>query len=240
MRFRGTLVLLVAVLGLGVYLYYYEYKGAEQRDKAKQEENRIWKFESSTVQQIDLISPDGHIAAVRSGEKEWKLTSPLAVEADAEELNRLAGSASDISRESVLEANAPDLSRFGLQPPQVALHVKTKDGKEYKLRFGNNNPTGNSTYAAVEGRNEVVLVASYTAGTFKKKPDDLRNRNVLTFEQSEAVALSIQSEKGSLQLAKENDKWWLQGQEKWAADSSSVSKGLLEIEAGLSEMSSSL
>ena len=51
MRFRGTLVLLVVGLALGAYVYFYEYKGAPKREEAKQQENRIWKFDSSTVQQ---------------------------------------------------------------------------------------------------------------------------------------------------------------------------------------------
>ncbi len=83
-----------------------------------------------------------------------------------------------MSRESVVEPNAADLSRFGLNPPQVSLQVKTNDGKDYKIRFGNNNPTGNSTYAAVEGKNEVMLVANFLASSFqqdrRRTPQPLR------------------------------------------------------------------
>ncbi|MCI0439470.1 MAG: hypothetical protein L0177_10095, partial [Chloroflexi bacterium] len=48
------------------------------------------------------------------------------------------------------ESAASDLSGFGLNPAEVSLQFKTKDGKEYKIRFGSNNPTGSSTYAALE------------------------------------------------------------------------------------------
>lgn len=87
MRFRGTFILLIICAALGGYLYFYEYKGGEKRDKAKQEENRLWKLESSSIQQIDLISPAQHIIAVRSGDKEWRITSPRALDADSDELN---------------------------------------------------------------------------------------------------------------------------------------------------------
>jgi hypothetical protein len=223
MRFRGTLVLLLICAGVAGYLYFYEIKGGEKREKAKQEENRIWKVDSSAIQQIDVITPEEHLTAVRTGEKDWKLTAPRALDADSDELGRIASSAAEINRESVLEPNAADLSKFGLNPAQVSLQFKTKDGKEYKIRFGNSNPTGSSTYGALEGKNEVFLIANYTASTFKKKLEDLRNHSVLGFEQPEAQTVDLKSEKGDVSLVKENDKWWIQGKERWAADSSSVS-----------------
>jgi len=225
MRFKGTAVLLLVALGVGAYVYFYEIRGTERRDKAKQEESRIWKVESSSIQEIALTSAassNQRIAATRSGEKEWKITSPRPLDADSEELNRIATSAAEVNRESVVEANAPNLSVFGLEPAQTKLEFKTKDGKEYRIRFGNNNPTGSSTYAALEGKKEVFLVANFLATTFNKKVDDLRNRAVLSFDQFEARSLDLKSEKGALQLVKDSDRWWLQGKERWAADSSGV------------------
>ena len=232
MRFRGTFVLLILCAALGAYVYFYEIKGGEKREKAKQEENQIWKVESNTLQQIDLTTPELHITADRIGEKEWKLTAPRPLDADAEELNRLASSASDISRENVVEPSATDLARFGLNPPQVALQFKTKDGKEYRIRFGNNNPTGNSTYAALEGKSEIFTVASYVASNFRKKLDDLRNRAILNFEQFETQSADLITSKGAVQLIKENDRWYLQSKERWAADTSAVNSILGALSSG--------
>lgn len=222
MRFKGTLVLLLLCASFGGFLYFYEIKGGEKREKAKQEEKQLWKVESSAIQQIELLYPDQRVTGVRTGEKQWKIAFPRELEADSEEFNRLASSAADISRESVVEANAADLSQFGLQPAEISLQFKTKDGKEYKVRFGRNNPTGNSTYAALEGKNEVFLVPSYTTSGFKKKLEDLRNHSILSFDQFDVQSLDLQSEKGSVQLVKENDHWWIQGKEKMGADSSAV------------------
>ncbi len=232
MRFRGTFVLLIICALLGGYLYFYEIKGGEKREKAKQEENRLWKVESSSIQQMELIFPSQHITVVKAGDKEWNITAPRALDADSDEVSRLASSASDMSRESVLETNATDLARFGLKPPQTELKFKTKDGKEYQIDFGIKNPTGNSCYAAIPGKNEVMLVASYTAGTFDKKLDDLRSHSILPFEQSEAQSIDLQSPKGSVQLVKQDDRWWIQGKEKWGADSSAVSGLLSSLSSG--------
>jgi len=232
MRFRGTIALMLLCAAAAGYLYFYEIKGGEKREKAKQEENRLWKVDSAAIQQIDLITPDQHITAVRSGDKGWKLTAPRSLDADSDELNRIASSAAEMNRESVVETNASDLARFGLNPAQVGLQFKTKDGKEYKIRFGNNNPTNSSTYGALEGKNEVYMVGSYVAGAFRKKLEDLRNHSVLAFEQNDTQTLDVKSEKGELNLVKDGDRWWIQQKERWAAESSAVSGILSTLSTG--------
>ena len=73
MRFKGTALLLVVALGIGAYVYFYEIRGSESRDKKKQEQNRLWKLDNATIQEISLSTASGgnqRITAVRAGEKE--------------------------------------------------------------------------------------------------------------------------------------------------------------------------
>jgi hypothetical protein len=227
MRFKGTLVLLIVCLALGGYVYFYEIKGGEQREKAKEAENQIWKFDSKNVQQIDLNSEGQHIAAIRKDEKDWILTSPRRLDADSEELDRLVNAASKLRRESVVEQNASNLTKFGLNPAQSGFKLRTKDGKEYAISFGNNNPTGSSTYALLQNQKEVFLVTNQAASAFSKKVEDLRNRSILGFDQSEVQSLSVKSSKGIIELYKDgDDRWWFAGSEKRAADSPEV-RGIL-------------
>ena len=58
MRFKGTLVLLIAVVALGSYIYFYEIKGGEKREKAKEAESQFWKIEDKDIQQMELIFGD--------------------------------------------------------------------------------------------------------------------------------------------------------------------------------------
>ncbi len=228
MRFKGTLMLLILCLGLGAYLYFYEIKGGEKREKAKQAENQIWKLESGDIRQIDVFAAGQNVTLVRNGDKEWIISSPRRLEADADEVDRLANYASDIRRESVVEENPADLTRFGLDPPQTVLKLKTKSGKEYEIHFGGSNPTGSNSYALVRGRKQVFLVASSAAGAFDKKLDDLRNQSVLAFDKNEVQSLSIKGPKGDIALEKDgNDQWWLVEKEgRVAADSPGV-RGVL-------------
>jgi hypothetical protein len=227
MRFKGTLILLLVCLALGVYLYFYEIKGGEQREKAKQAENQVWKLDDKTIQQIDLSSPAQQITAVRKNDKQWVLTAPRQWDADSDELNRLAVSASNIRREEALDQDIADLSKFGLSPAQSSLKLKTKDGKAYAIDFGNNNPGGNNTYARLPNQKSVFMVASAAASAFNKKVEELRDHSVMSFEQPEVQTLSIKSPKGDLELVKDStDRWWLEGTVKRAADSPEI-RGIL-------------
>jgi hypothetical protein len=226
-RFKGTLILLIICLGLGAYLYFYEIKGGEQREKAKQAESQVWKLDSSAVRQMEVSAAGQHITLVRNSDKDWAITEPRPLQADSDEANRLAGAASDIRRESVLEEKAADLARFGLDPPKSSLKVTTKDGKNYEINFGNTNPTGGLNYAMVRGRNQLLLVNSSVAGAFDKKLDDLRNHTILSFDRAEVQNISIKSSKGDISLEKDgNDQWWLTGKDRVAADSPAV-RGIL-------------
>ncbi len=232
MRFRGTLILLVVCIAFGVFLYFYEIKGGEQRTKAKEAENVVWKVPVEDVQQVDIVTPSQHITAVRTGDRQWKITAPRSLDADSDAWNSIASSASDISRTDVVEANAAYLAPFGLKPPQTTISIKTKDGKVREILLGANNPTGNSTYAVLKGKNEVFFVSSSVSSAFDKKLDDLRNHAILGFEQSEAQSLDLKNAKGATDLIKENDRWWNNGPEKWAADTSSVNGLLGDLSSG--------
>jgi hypothetical protein len=227
MRFKGTLILLLVCLALGGYLYFYEIKGGEKREKAKQAENQIWKVDDKNIQEIDLASSSQRITAVRKNDKEWVLTAPQQWDADSDELNRLATSASNLRREEALDQRVADLSKFGLDPAQSSLKLKTKDGMEYAVDFGNNNPGRNYAYARLSNQKTVFLVASATASAFNKKVEDLRNHSIMSFEQPEAQTLSIKGPKGNFELIKDStDHWWLAGAGKRAADSPEI-RGIL-------------
>jgi hypothetical protein len=226
-RFKGTLILLIVCLGLGAYLYFYEIKGGEKREKAKQAENQVWKLDSNEIKQIDIFAAGQSVTLARTGEKAWEISAPRSFEADLDEANRLANSASNIARESVVEENAADLARFGLNPPQSTLKLKTKGGKEYEICFGDKNPTGSFNYALIQGSKRVFLVASSAASAFEKKLDDLRNHSVLSFDKNEVLNLSIKSPKGDISLEKDgNDQWWLAGKDRVPADSPGI-RGIL-------------
>jgi hypothetical protein len=233
MRFKSTLVLLIAVILFGGYIYFYEIKGGEKREKAKQTENQIWKLENKNSVRIDILSPDSRITAERAGDQLWTLSAPQAWDADSGEINQLINSAAALNRESIVEPSATDLARFGLNPARFGLRIKTKDGKEFGIDFGSNNPTGNSTYAVLTGTKEVFLVPANSANSFHKKIEDLRDHTILKLDRNEVQSLTLKNPKGTIELIKDrSDRWWFKGLEKRAADGPEVRNLLNALSMG--------
>ncbi len=64
---------------------------------------------------------------------------------------------------SVVEENADDLAKYGLESPAASAEVSFEDGSRIKLNFGIQNPANTSTaYCCTEGSNTVYLVNYYS------------------------------------------------------------------------------
>jgi len=227
MRFKGTFILLILCLAFGGYLYFYEIKGGEKREQAKENESRFWMLDSMAIQQIEFLIPGQRIVAERKNQEEWAIQTPRHLEADSDEINRLAESDAEIKFESILEEDTADPAKFGLNLAKLGFKIRTEDGKEYEIVFGNNNPAGNRTYVRVPERTEIFLVASSLSDTFNKKLDDLGNHSVLEFDPSEVQSLNIQNPKDTINLVKDSaDRWWIEGNDRIAADSPGI-RGIL-------------
>jgi hypothetical protein len=227
MRFKGTLVLVVAAAAVGAWLYFYEVRGREGRERAKEAEGRLWQLEEKDVAAIALLSPDGRIEARRQEKEGWRITLPRALDADGAELDRLARSAATLGRGETVEADAADLGRFGLQPPASGVELTSSDGKKYRVDFGSGNPAGSFTYAVRSGEKAVFQVPAAAAGSFRVELDDLRDRTLLPFDQAEAVELELVSPRGRIALVKDGeDRWWFRGVEKREAAGPDV-RGIL-------------
>ena len=227
MRFKGTLVLVAVAAAIGAWLYFYEVRGKEGREKAKEAEGRLWTLEEKDVAAIALTSPDGRIEARRQEEGGWRITLPRELDADGAELDRLAREGATLGRGEIVEADAADLGRFGLQPPGSGVELTARDGKKYRIDFGADNPTGTFTYAARAGEKMVFQVPTAAAGSFRVKLDDVRDRTLLPFDQAEARQLELVTPKGRIALVKDGeDRWWFRGVEKREAAGPDV-RGIL-------------
>ena len=233
MRFKGTVVLLVIAILFGGYIYFYEYKGGEEREAAKKIENRLWQFDAEDIVRINLTARDRQMTAERGNNGQWRITSPHEWLADNDQLNRLASSASRLDRESVIESAAADLAQFGLSPAKLELRLFSGDGKEYGIAFGANNPSGNSTYSALTGGNEVFFVSADAALAFNVEAEDLRNRSVISFERTGVQGVILRNHRGIIELEKDNDdRWWFTGTDKREAGGPAVREMLNALHMG--------
>ena len=233
MRFKGTFALLLIAILFGAYIYFYEYKGGEKREAAKKVENRIWQFDTEDIVRAELTFNGDLIIMERSENDRWKITAPRELFADAAQINRLLSYASMLDRESVVDADAVDLAKFGLSPARLELRLTSKDGKEYGIAFGGSNPSKSFNYSALIGGKEVFLVSANAAFSFEATLEDFRDRNVLSFERARVEGVILRNPTGVIELEKDrDDRWWFRGSEKREAGGPAVRELLNALQLG--------
>ena len=233
MRFKGTFALLIVAILFGGYIYFHEYKGSEKREAAKKTEKRIWQFDAEDIVRVELTSQGDLMTAERGEDSGWKITFPKEWLADEAQISRLTSYATRLDRESVVEPNATDLAQFGLSPAQLILRLTDKEGREYGITFGDNNPSGNYTYSALTGENEVFFVSTDAARSFDAKANDFRDRNVLRFDRAGVSGVTLRNPNGVVELEKDrDDRWWFIGTEKREAGGPAVRELLNALNQG--------
>ena len=78
----------------------------------------------------------------------------------------VAGYAQDLTAKEMVEENAEDLSKYGLDSPSAEVTVTKTDGTQTGFILGDSAPTGSYTYVAKSGENDVFTNYTYKVNSF--------------------------------------------------------------------------
>jgi hypothetical protein len=200
---------LLAALSLGVYL-------ADKKDEKAAKEKKpdttikILTLSEDSIQEIEIKHPEGDPTVVkRNASGKWEITAPKAMAADQGAIGSLTSAAANLNAERVIDEHiSGDLSQYGLQPPLVALTFHLKDGKTTKLLVGRDTPTGNATYAMVEGDPRLCTMATFAKSSFDKSAKDLRDKRLMTFEQDKISRVELTAKNTTIEFGRVNSSEW--------------------------------
>lgn len=138
--------------------------GVGQRDRAEQTRKeaaeRVFSFAPGDVQEVEVRSDRGTVAAARAGSG-WRILRPVPGEADPGAVDLLVERLAGLRQKGVAAPAAEaggQLSRFGLDHPFVTLTAKLRDGRVETLLVGRTNGFDDSHYARAGG-GPVVLIS---------------------------------------------------------------------------------
>lgn len=217
----STLALVLILAGLGGYIYFVDSKapaaGVEVKDK-------VFTVEADAIREMRVTSGD-QTTVLAKGDDGWKVTEPVAADADATEASSLVTNVSSAEINRVVEENASDLGPYGLASPRVRIGFKT-DGASGELLLGDTTPTQGDVYAMKADDKRVFLVSSYLQTTFDKKPFDLRDKRIVRFERDKVERVQIERGEDTMAFARSGSEWTIESPSKGRADYSAV-EGLL-------------
>lgn len=200
MRYRTTLTLLGLVLALGGYLVLFDAK-----PKPKEGEfPKAFALAPDAVRGLTLESGGVRIVVTRDGAA-WRMTAPLAVRASATVMDELVNELCGLTVQQTLEG-ITEGTTFGLDPAAVTCTADTSSGPVV-LRMGQDTPDGRTTFAARDGRKEVVLVLKSAAEKFRKSVNACRDKALLAVNKAKVDRLEFIYPDRALVVAKEGGTW---------------------------------
>lgn len=160
------------------------------------------------VEAVHVINEHGSFLFTRSeqttdGKTEffWSSGEMLGAERDDKLINALIGGLSGLSRQPLIEQNADNLEKYGLENPLATAKIVFDDETEIELYFGVNNPSDTSVYFRAGDRNVMTADKEAVCGVFS----DIRDFVQLTLTESlsETTVESVVVERKDLENAVE-------------------------------------
>ncbi|MHC4248289.1 MAG: DUF4340 domain-containing protein [Planctomycetota bacterium] len=174
----------------------------------------------------------------RKGEP-WHLTAPLADRAAQDKVREIVDKMDSLWADTFIADFGPDdpemsekMAGYGLVPAKRSVKIALESGGQvstHEVLFGKKikkHETGSSpshdVYAMVAGTRTVALIPAGSLDPLDVSVDDLRDRDVVDFETSDAVALVIDRPGGELLLEKKDDDWRMLIPDERGADKTKV------------------
>jgi uncharacterized protein DUF4340 len=219
MNLRNSLVMLAILLALGGYVYFVEVP----RDKKAAEEKKLLNFDKEAVTELTLTYPDRVLTLKKTDAGKWRITQPVEADADETTVKNLLNAVADAEVKRTLDEVPQDLAVYGLATPVVKAKLVLKNGKSLPLvSFGKDTPVGFSTYAQKEGDAKVILVPQTLRMGVVKEVKDLRDREILTFNNEDVKKLEIRGPDREIVLNKAETGWALEKPTQAKADETEV------------------
>lgn len=209
-RLTATLAVVLAVL---ITAYVWSRRVGEERQEVEKREAKVVRIDSDKIVAIDLRPAENQdkaatpLSLIKEGGV-WRLTAPLKLRADSRAVDDILSSIGEIQRSRVIQESAKALSAFGLKPAKLTVQYKLDGGEQGKLLFGEESPSGEGVYAAVEGRSMVYLLSQRARSPFEKSLYEVRDKTVLRRPRGEIGQIIFERDGKRYSLRKAGqDKW---------------------------------
>ena len=205
MRPGRLLILALVVLGFGVFIYFFERQKPTTDELAERKDKLFADLDQEKARRIVIDNSHGHFELVKEA-GEWRLTAPIADNANQGAVSSLLSTLRTLKAERTLPAAGLKLADYGLDKPQLTASVEDESGKTFALRLGNELPLGNSR-ALTTGGGDVYVVSKYIATDVERDLAGWRSDQLVQVYSSDVASVSIASPAGRVALANTSGVW---------------------------------
>jgi Domain of unknown function (DUF4340) len=209
MKPKGLLIgaVLLAVLG-GFSWWTYKHPASADKPSADGSNTKLLTIPDDQFQEIKIAKLTGETIALKKDGGKWQMTAPKAQPADQDAASSMQSTLANLTADKLVEEKAADLAAYGLATPTLDVQVVRKDGKTDHLIVGDDTPTGSGAYAKLAGDARVFTVGTTVKTTLDKRPDDLRDKRLLTFDSDKLTRVELAAKGQPVEFGKNAQNEW--------------------------------
>ena len=206
MRWKTTVVLLIATIGIGAYLSLYEIRQPTREEHARLA-NQVVRVSAEDTTQLVLDLPNVKATLTRQGTT-WRI-NPQQLRANPVLVNKLLGALDPLMANRILLGSSDhplDPKSYGLDPAVGWMSVVSPAGPT-TLLIGETTPVAGNRYVQIKGRPEIFIVSARLFDDANQVPEQFRDPLLLRFDAWQADGLSVSATGRSLTLARTPRGW---------------------------------
>ncbi|MBN2424804.1 MAG: DUF4340 domain-containing protein [Calditrichaceae bacterium] len=227
---KKTIIFLCIALALGAYVYFYEIKGGEEREKAKEESEKLFSLEKDSIQSVLIQSFAGHYLLNRTNDG-WQIEIPVKTKADESTVNSLLYGITSAKKTRTFNIKAKDKYDYGVGPGGIKLTVTSKSGIRDSVFLGQSSAVGSEIYAS-KTDTIIHLISSSLKSNADKTLFEWRDKRPLLFQKDEVREITLVNPAGRYTIVKENNEWKISSPVETKAEKSKVDDILNKLYSG--------
>jgi hypothetical protein len=209
MRPKGLLIAVVLLAVLGGVTWW---SNKTQADKAKapaaDAPAKLLTIPDDQFQEIRIKKVTDEALSLKRENGKWQMTAPKPMAADQDAAAAMVSTLSNLTADKVVEEKATDLKPYGLDMPTLDVEIVRKDGKTDRLLIGDDTLNGTGAYAKLANDGKVVTVTTTVKTSLDKRPDDLRDKRLLTFDADKLSRVELAAKGPAVEFGKNGQNEW--------------------------------
>jgi hypothetical protein len=233
MNFKTTLVLLVLLVAIGVYFAVsHLHSGTPETDTSTKVVGKIVDIDSGAVKQVGVTYADGKKLVIERAGAGWKMTQPVAANADTFAVEQLVSSVTGLQSHGQMPAD--QVATVGLDHPKLTIDVTSNDGKTETVKVGEKSKISDDLYVMLDGKTQPEIVSSGSYDQLSKAAESYRSKKLVDASSDQIRSVTLTREGQSIHLEKRGTSWTITQPSETPAEESEVSSllsGLTDLNA---------
>ena len=208
MKPKGLLIAVVLLAVLGGLTWWSNKSQADKSKTPADTTTKLLSIPDDQFQEIRIKKVTDEVLSLKRENGKWQMTAPKAMAADQDAAGSMVSALANLNADKVVEEKATDLKPYGLDRPTLDVQIVRKDGKTDHLLIGDDTLNGSGAYAKLANDAKVVTVGTTTKTSLDKRPDDLRDKRLLTFDSDKLSRVELTAKGAAVEFGKNGQNEW--------------------------------